>query len=159
MDKGEHVTNGGTHESHDEDDEIHHHHHHLMSHFKQMKPYASHLLIPKWKKMENKGNLARDFLATERTFLAWMRTALHLIAIGLAIVKFLYIDTNGTLIKATGSILISMGILAIIYAWLRSLVLTKQIEDDIFSMDTLGPLLFLIGGITVGVLCLLLVFI
>lgn len=156
MDKGEDVTNNGNHEQHEEEDETHHH---FMSHFKQMKPYASHFLIPKWKKMENKGNLARDFLANERTFLAWMRTALHLIAIGLAIVKFLYIDTSVTLIKVTGAILISMGILAVIYAWVRSSMLTKQIEDDIFSTDTLGPLLFLIGGITVGVLCLLIVFI
>jgi putative membrane protein len=158
MDKGEDVTNGN-HESHEEDDEMNHHRHHFMSHFKQMKPYASHFLIPKWKKMENKGNLARDFLANERTFLAWMRTALHLIAIGLAIVKFLYFDANEILIKITGVILISMGILAVVYAWIRTLVLTKQIEDDIFSTDTLGPLLFLISGITVGVLCLLIVFI
>jgi uncharacterized membrane protein YidH (DUF202 family) len=91
--------------------------------------------------------------------LSWMRTALHLIAIGLAIVKFLYIDTNVTLIKTTGIILISMGILAVVYAWIRTLVLTKQIEDDIFSTDTLGPLLFLIGGVAVGVLCLLIILI
>jgi putative membrane protein len=131
---------------------------HSLPLLQKFKPVAVHLFVPKWKSMENKGNLARDLLAVERTFLAWIRTGLNLIGIGLAIVKFLYIDSNKILIKTTGSILIVMGIFSIIYSWIRSLILTKQIEDDVFSMDTVGPHLFLITGVAVGVLCLLLVY-
>jgi putative membrane protein len=125
----------------------------------KFKPIAVHVFIPKWKRMENKANIARDLLAVERTFLSWMRTSLVLIGIGFAIVRFLYIENkNVVLIKTTGSILIATGIFSIIYSWIRSLALTKQIEDDIFSMDTVGPNLLFIAGVTIGVLCLLLVF-
>ncbi|KAI9593408.1 hypothetical protein BDF19DRAFT_340878, partial [Syncephalis fuscata] len=35
--------------------------------------------------LENKGSVARDHLANERTFLAWIRTSLSLITVGVAI--------------------------------------------------------------------------
>jgi len=38
--------------------------------------------------LENTGSTARDHLASERTFLAWVRTGLGLIALGIAIERF-----------------------------------------------------------------------
>ncbi|UZJ52081.1 hypothetical protein CBS101457_001401 [Exobasidium rhododendri] len=37
--------------------------------------------------LENKGSVARDHLAGERTFLAWLRTSLSLVSLGIAIAQ------------------------------------------------------------------------
>lgn len=43
---------------------------------------------------KNTGSVARDHLAAERTFLAWIRTGLGLIALGTAIERFSRIDID-----------------------------------------------------------------
>ncbi|SNX81829.1 uncharacterized protein MEPE_00534 [Melanopsichium pennsylvanicum] len=37
--------------------------------------------------LENEGSVARDHLASERTFLAWLRTSLSLVSIGIAVTQ------------------------------------------------------------------------
>lgn len=39
--------------------------------------------------LQNEGSVARDHLASERTFLAWLRTSLSLVSIGIAITQLL----------------------------------------------------------------------
>ncbi|KAJ1839740.1 hypothetical protein LPJ70_004943, partial [Coemansia sp. RSA 2708] len=36
-------------------------------------------------KLDNKGSVARDHLANERTYLAWVRTSLSMVTVGVAI--------------------------------------------------------------------------
>lgn len=38
--------------------------------------------------IDNTGSIARDHLANERTFLAWLRTGVTLMGVGVALVKF-----------------------------------------------------------------------
>lgn len=44
--------------------------------------------------LENKGSVARDHLALERTFLAWLRTSLSFASIGIAITQLFRLNTN-----------------------------------------------------------------
>ncbi|GAA6002850.1 hypothetical protein JCM10207_001866 [Rhodosporidiobolus poonsookiae] len=46
--------------------------------------------------LENKGSVARDHLASERTFLAWLRTSLALASIGIAITQLFRLPSNTT---------------------------------------------------------------
>ena len=41
---------------------------------------------------KNTGSVARDHLASERTFLAWIRTGLGFVALGIAIERFSQLD-------------------------------------------------------------------
>ncbi|KAK8110014.1 hypothetical protein PG999_008151 [Apiospora kogelbergensis] len=41
---------------------------------------------------KNTGSVARDHLASERTFLAWMRTGLGFVALGIAVERFSQLD-------------------------------------------------------------------
>ncbi|KAH0272250.1 hypothetical protein KCU91_g6828, partial [Aureobasidium melanogenum] len=44
--------------------------------------------------LENKGSVARDHLALERTFLAWLRTSLSFASIGIAITQLFRLNTS-----------------------------------------------------------------
>ncbi|CAG8950377.1 hypothetical protein HYFRA_00006870 [Hymenoscyphus fraxineus] len=46
--------------------------------------------------LENKGSVARDHLALERTFLAWLRTSLAFASIGIAITQLFRLNTTSS---------------------------------------------------------------
>ncbi|KAK3337160.1 hypothetical protein B0T19DRAFT_62803 [Cercophora scortea] len=65
--------------------------------------HASEEQISRWRKalqyfqsieLENKGSVARDHLALERTFLAWLRTSLAFASIGIAITQLFRLNTS-----------------------------------------------------------------
>ncbi|KAI0476233.1 hypothetical protein GGR56DRAFT_674716 [Xylariaceae sp. FL0804] len=58
--------------------------------------------MPSWFRVatpvyKNTGSVARDHLASERTFLAWIRTGLGFVALGIAIERFSQLDLSDLL--------------------------------------------------------------
>ncbi len=100
-----------------------------------------------------------DFAANERTYLAWLRTALALIAFGFMLERFdlflkMFEKTVGEgRIPATGSVgreagigMVSMGLLVILLSTGRFMSTTKRIRSEsVQPYDTRGVLVM--GGV------------
>ncbi|GAB5586297.1 hypothetical protein Unana1_01197 [Umbelopsis nana] len=56
--------------------------------------YAGYSKVSTSKILENKSSVARDHLANERTFLAWVRTSLSLITVGVAITQLFQLNST-----------------------------------------------------------------
>lgn len=59
--------------------------------------------LPRTPVYKNTGSVARDHLASERTFLAWLRTGLGFIALGIAIERFSQLDLTDLLAAVSSS--------------------------------------------------------
>ncbi|OBZ82322.1 hypothetical protein A0J61_09630, partial [Choanephora cucurbitarum] len=71
--------------------------------------------------LENKGNTARDHLANERTYLAWFRTSLTLVTLGIGIVQVYHTPTasHKKLGKALGLVFMMASILFLYFGNVR----------------------------------------
>lgn len=87
----------------------------------------------------NEGSRARDHLANERTFLAWIRTGLALVVLGLAVGRFLT-GENATRF-GVALILVIGGIVVLCYGTFRYYQVMREINRGMFGSDILGPLL------------------
>ena len=74
---------------------------------------------------------ARDHLANERTFLAWLRTAAGVMTLGLAITRFGSHNRAAALLA--GGILVLVGTAGIIYGTVRYRAVTRQLESRQFT--------------------------
>ena len=80
---------------------------------------------------------ARTHLANERTFLAWLRTGISLIGLGLAAAKFLDVVIRGLpLVRGMSIIMVVTGILMTIDGARRYILHSKQIEAGEFLVTT-----------------------
>jgi putative membrane protein len=115
-----------------------------------------------------KGN-ASDHLANERTFLAWIRTGIGIMAFGFVVVKFsLFIKQLAVILgdktaiqpkgysSITGIILVALGIMTIAFAFLRYRSTEKQLNAGNYAQS--GLLLSFITISIVGIGLFLLIY-
>jgi uncharacterized membrane protein YidH (DUF202 family) len=106
----------------------------------------------------NTGSVARDLLASERTFLAWSRTGLGFIALGIALEKVeAFAELSPTLLHLSGSrtkmaagILVGTGSLTVLHGTSRYFGTVRDIQAGVFRPNTGGITLMAITSIAIA---------
>ncbi|EFC50887.1 predicted protein [Naegleria gruberi] len=119
--------------------------------------------IPRWTFHPNKQSEARDLLAVERTQLAWVRTALSIVAIGIAVSKLLTSSSDTAEVKilmvSIGTIFVILGLLIFIYSFIRFQYATRRLIGGMYVADLFAPPFMFLFGMVVCILALALVFV
>lgn len=85
---------------------------------------------------ENKGSHARDHLANERTFLAWLRTSLGAIGLGVAVARLDLLGRYGS--RVCGLLFLFIGSLFLLYSTFRYYRLSALINRGLFQPNKIG---------------------
>jgi putative membrane protein len=99
--------------------------------------------------VENKESTARDHLANERTFLAWVRTALGLVGLGVLLER-LGAGSDARIAMAAGVGFISFGGLTMIYSVSRYLWVARHLKRGQFPVAMRGPIVITVGALLVA---------
>lgn len=99
--------------------------------------------------VKNKDSTARDHLANERTFLAWVRTALGLVGLGVLLER-LGAGSNQEIAMAAGVAFISFGGLTMIYSVSRYVRVARHLERGMFPVAIRGPIMITLGALLVA---------
>jgi putative membrane protein len=109
--------------------------------------YALHMFGAR--EIENRDSTARDHLASERTFLAWVRTALGVVGLGVIIGKL--VESEGLVAEITGLALIGFGAVMLIYAVVRFHRLSQIMEQGRYEVSYWGPTLVAIVSLMIAI--------
>ncbi len=90
---------------------------------------------------------ARDLMANERTYLAWLRTAVNVMVLGLAIARFGSKDQAASL--AAGGIVVVVGALGLAYGTSRYRQVNAQIEAGRYLTGRSGTVALVASGVLV----------
>jgi uncharacterized membrane protein YidH (DUF202 family) len=110
----------------------------------------------------------RDHMANERTFLAWVRTSIGIMAFGFVVEKFaLFMRRLPLLFEATktsvsspsplrystvfGIVLVALGALMGLLAFIRYKKVERQINEDAYQPSMLLDVLVAIGILAIGI--------
>lgn len=109
--------------------------------------------------LQNTGSLARDLLASERTFLAWTRTGLGFIALGVALEKveafaaisptLLHLESSRT--KLAAGILVTSGSLCVGHGTQRYFSTMRELQRGVFRPNVVGIQLVAATSIAIAV--------
>lgn len=97
----------------------------------------------------NEGSVARDHLAAERTLLAWIRTALGLIGLGVVLGKFVGSDNVSPELIGLG--MIALGAVMLIYSLFRFERLNGLLEAGNFRPAFWGPVIIAVMSLFVTI--------
>lgn len=103
---------------------------------------------------------ARTHLANERTFLAWLRTGLSLVLVGMAAARFLPLDLvpGFPYVTVFSILLVVSGTATVIFGASRFAAATRQIDQGAYA-PAMGPILVVALIVSVlGVMTLPVVF-
>lgn len=106
--------------------------------------------------VDNAGSTARDHLANERTFLAWVRTALGLVGLGVLFEKL--VTTEGKVAEVVGLTLIAFGAASLLYSVWRYRLVASKLEEGQFPVALRGPLFIGVGSLLVAIAAIAFVF-
>jgi len=98
--------------------------------------------------LTNTGSTARDHLANERTYLAWIRTALSLAGVGLALLKWQGIANSA------GYLVFCLGVMALVSSTVRYFRVMQQLSQSKFEPNVHGivSVVVVIFGVLVALL-------
>jgi putative membrane protein len=118
--------------------------------------------------MDNRDTKLREHLANERTFLAWVRTAIALIGLGFVIVKFaLFLEEIAILFAKEelpvqegfsaliGVIIVAFGVALAPFAFFQYKKVEKQIESTSYRSSTLLTAVLTFALVAGGILLIL----
>ncbi len=111
--------------------------------------------IPRSPILPNNGSRARDHLANERTYLAWVRTALGIIGLGVLVEKL--IELQGVAAEIAGLSMVAMGAAALVYATFRYERVRRQLEEGMFQTASTGPIVITALGLIMTVVAVVFV--
>jgi putative membrane protein len=99
---------------------------------------------------------ARTHLANERTFLAWFRTAIALIALGIAADQFLTRDLvpGVPLVRALATLLVASGILLVVIGAWRYATGRDRIDASDFRPARMSILVTTAAAVLTGVIAI-----
>ena len=110
----------------------------------------------------------RVHMANERTFLAWVRTSIAIMAFGFVVEKFsLFVKQMGYYLgkeaappqpgysAMIGIVLVGLGVLMGVLAFMRYKTVEKQIEDDTYTPSPILSVLLLLSLLSIGVFLIL----
>jgi len=98
---------------------------------------------------DNTGSAARDHLANERTFLAWVRTALAVIGLGVLLGKL--VETEGILAEVIGLAMVAFGAAMLLYSVVRFQQVTNLLDANKFAAARWGPIALAVLGLVVAI--------
>jgi putative membrane protein len=81
---------------------------------------------------------ARDHMANERTYLAWLRTAVNVMIVGLAVARFGSGGRPGALALAAGALLVATGAAGLGYGTVRYRAVNRELEQAQFVTGSRG---------------------
>lgn len=100
----------------------------------------------------NSGNRARDHLANERTFLAWLRTAIGVIAVGAAIARLG--TTAGAHERVAVIVIGALGVALLAIGTRRYYEVARDLERGEFHVSTRTPLVIAMAVVVAALIVL-----